>query len=71
LNEPKAQWGWAPLPIDPTPPEWKWMPFSVNPTPPGSAATDPAQWMWGKFTQVTETPNEWTYVDVPFEVTGD
>ena len=31
-------------------------------------ATDPAQWQWGKFLQVEETPNEFKLIDVPFEV---
>jgi len=70
LNEPKAQWQWSPLPIPPTAPEWTWASFMVSPTPPGTAATDPAQWMWGKFMEVTATPNEYTWIDVPVEVTG-
>ncbi len=70
LNEPKAQWEWKPLPIEPTPPQWSWAPFPVNPTPPGTAVSDPAQWQWGKFLEVEGTPNEWTWVDLPFEVSG-
>jgi hypothetical protein len=68
LNDPKAEWTWAALPIEPTTPAWNWAPFSVSPTPPGSAATDPAQWLWAKVLEVTDTPNDWQWVDVPFEV---
>jgi len=68
LNDPKAEWTWADLPIEPTASAFKWLPFSVSPTPPGTASTDPAQWLWGKVLEVEATPNEWNWVDVPFEV---
>jgi hypothetical protein len=67
FNDPKSQWTWIPMPIPPTPGEWAWAKFPVNPTPP---ANDLSQWIWGKFMSVTETPDTWTFVDVPFEVTG-
>jgi hypothetical protein len=62
LNEPKAEWQWFPLPIEPTPPQWQYMPFPVNPTE--------AQWFWARVLNVEPTPNEWSVVDVPFEVMG-
>lgn len=57
------------LPVPPTPTEWQWAPFPVGPTPP-SQVNDPAQWIWGKFLSVEETPDIWQWVDVPFEVQG-
>jgi hypothetical protein len=62
LNEPKASWKWDPLPIEPTTPKWEFAPFSV-------AATEP-QWIWAKVLSVEDTPDTWTWVDVPFDVSG-
>ena len=59
----------AEMPVAATPPDWQWAPFPVNPTPP-SAINDPAQWIWGKFLSVEETPDLWQWIDVPFEVQG-
>lgn len=53
---------WADLGVEPTKPEWAWAPFPVTPTEP--------QWWWAKVLSVEETPDTWTWVDVPFEVTG-
>jgi hypothetical protein len=61
MNEPKAKWDWAPLPIEPTTPQWTWAPFSVSPTEP---------WFWAKCLSVVETPDTWSTIDVPFEVSG-
>ena len=66
MNEPKAVWAWAPLPVEPTPPQWSWQAFPVAATGDGN----PAQWFWAKVLSVTETPAEWTWIDVPFEVSG-
>jgi hypothetical protein len=57
-----AEFSWADLPVEPTKPEWQWAPCPVNPTEP--------QWFWAKVLSVEETPETWTWVDVPFEVTG-
>ena len=62
LNDSKAGWAWTPLPVPPTAPEWVSSPFPVNPTEP--------QWFWAKLLSVEETSESWTWVDVPFEVTG-
>lgn len=67
LNEPKAQWTWAPLPIEPTKETFEWASFPVNPTPPGQ---DAAQWIWGRVLEVAETPSTFEWIDVPFEVGG-
>jgi hypothetical protein len=64
-----AEFTWSDLPVEPTKPEWQWAPLPVNPTPPG-AASEPAQWIWGKVLSVEETPDTWQWVDVPFEVTS-
>jgi hypothetical protein len=65
-----AEFSWADLPVAPTPVEWAWAPFPVSPTPPGQLSSDPAQWLWVKILSVEETPSVWTWVDVPFEVSG-
>ena len=41
--------------------------FPVYPTPPTG---DPAQWIWGKVLSVEETPDTWTWVDVPVAAVG-
>lgn len=54
---------WTELPVDATEPAWKWAPLPVN-------ATEP-QWFWAKVLSVDETPDEWKFIDVPFEVIGE
>lgn len=68
MNDTKAQWTWAPLPIPPTAPEWKWIPLPVGPTPPVGVGQDPAQWFWAKILSIDETPDKFELIDVPFEV---
>jgi hypothetical protein len=62
MNDPKAQWTWAPLPIEPTKETFEWASFPVNPTPP--SGQDAAQWIWGRVLEIEETSNEWKWVDV-------
>ena len=68
LNEPEAKWQWTPLPIPPTAPQWADAPFPVGPTPPTTLASDPAQWTWGRFGEVDETPSNFTWIPVDFSV---
>jgi hypothetical protein len=70
LEESDVLPAWTDIPVPETPAQFTWTPLPVNPTPPGSLSTDPAQWQWGKFLQVEDTPQTWTWVDVPFEVSG-
>jgi hypothetical protein len=58
LNAPQAKWDWAPLPIAPTAPQWADAPFPVNPTE--------AQWFWAKVLSVEDTPDTWSWIDLPF-----
>ena len=67
VPETAPQFAWADLPVPPTPAEWGWAPFPVYPTPPTG---DPAQWIWGKVLSVEETPDTWTWVDVPVAAIG-
>lgn len=68
LNNQQANWQWIPLPVEPTKPQPTSVSFLVNTTPPGSATQDPSQWIWGKIMSVTPTPDEFTMIDVPFQV---
>jgi hypothetical protein len=62
VAETPGQFAWADLKVPETPAEWQWAPFPVNPTEP--------QWFWAKVLSVEDTPETWTWVDVPFQVTG-
>jgi len=64
VPETPSEFKWAELPVEPTKPEWTWAPLPVAPT----AGQDPAQWFWAKVLTVDETPDTWSWVDVPFEV---
>lgn len=68
-NDGKANWAWVKLPLPETAPDFGWLPFLINPTPPGAAA-DPSQWLWAKVLSVAETPDTWTVIDVPFDVSN-
>jgi hypothetical protein len=65
-NDPKAEWDWVPLPVQPTAPQWADAPFPVNPTPPGG---EPAQWWWANVLSVSPTADTWEWADIPIDVT--
>jgi hypothetical protein len=59
VPETPAGFSWAELPVKTTPVEWEWAPLPMVPTE--------AQWFWSKLLAVEETPDTWTWVDVPIE----
>ena len=62
MPETPPEFKWSDLPVPPTPPNWDWAPCPVSPTEP--------QWFWAKVLSVEESPDVWTWIDVPFEVNG-
>ena len=62
MPETPPEFKWSDLPVPPTPPNWDWAPCPVSPTEP--------QWFWAKVLSVEESPEVWTWIDVPFEVNG-
>ncbi|HWE51404.1 MAG TPA: hypothetical protein VG273_16550 [Bryobacteraceae bacterium] len=60
LNDAKGDWQWSELLAEKTEPKWTSSPLPVLPTE--------AQWFWARVLSVEETPETWTWVDVPLDV---
>jgi hypothetical protein len=59
VPETPAGFTWNALPVKATPVDWEWAPLPMVPTE--------AQWFWARLLAVEETPDTWTWVDVPIE----